>query len=161
MVYSKAESDLKNGFSRLVALLIGWFEPYLVAHLRRARIRRAGRKLQCSSRAEHDRRKPPGLQAPVDIDDSVAPADEHDVDRKAHEEHVHPHERCEPAILEEHPGAGLEAVATEQAATLATDSAGAFESLAEDGRSRLVYSSYCRMRIRRLGISGLSHYLIM
>ena len=135
MVYSKAESDLKNGSSWLVALLIGWFEPYLVAHLRRTRIRRARRKLQCSSRSKHDRRKPPGLQAPIDIDDSVAPTDEHDVYRKAHEEHVHPHERREPAVLEEHPRPGLEAVSTEQAATLATDPAGAFESLAEDCRT--------------------------
>ena len=161
MVCSKSESDLKNGFWRLGALLIGGFEPYLVAHLRRARIRRAGRKLQCSSRSKHDRRKPPGLQPPIDIDDSVAPADEHDVDREAHEEHVHPHERCEPAVLEEHPGARLEAVATEQAAALATDPAGAFESLAEDSRPGLVDGSYCGLRIRRLGISGLSHYLIM
>ena len=90
----------------------------------------------------------------IDSNDSVGAPDEDDVDREAHEEHVHPHERRESAVLEEHPGSGFESGATEQAAAFPSNTAGTFEPLAKHGPAGLVHSTH------GIGL-GLSHYLIM
>src|SRR4029077_19502599 len=57
----------------------------------------------------------------------------------AHEEHVHPHHWRKAAILEEHPGARLKAIATEQAAALSAEAARIFESLAKHGATSLIH----------------------
>jgi len=138
--------------------LVGRFERDLIANLRGTRLRRARRQFQCPASPKYDRRQPPRLQLSIDLNDSVAAPDKHDVDREAHEEHVHPHERRESAVLEDHPRSGLESVAAEQAAALAAETAGAFESLAEHGSAGLIHGTYGRLRVGGL---GLSHHLIM
>ena len=79
----------------------------------------ASRKLEGSSRSKNDRGDPPWPKLLVDLHHGVATPDKDDVDREAHEEHVHPHERRESPILEQHPRPRLETVATEQAPALA------------------------------------------
>jgi len=111
----------------IVMGLRGGLEGNLVAHLGRTSIGGTGRQLQRPARAKYHRRQPPWLQASVDPDDAVAAPDENDVDREPHEEHVHPHERREAPVVEEHPGARIESGAPEQAATAAADTAGALQ----------------------------------
>jgi hypothetical protein len=71
-------------------------------------------------------------------DHGVAGVEENDIDRKAHEEHMHPHERLDTAANEEHPLARFEACSPEQAATLARKTASILESRAQNGRAGLV-----------------------
>ncbi len=52
-------------------------------------------------------------------DHRVVAVEENDIDREAHEEHMHPHERLYTAANEEHPFARFEACSPEQATALA------------------------------------------
>ena len=83
-----------------LAALVDRFEGNLIAHLRRTLVRRASRKLECSSCSKYDRGDVPRPQAPIDPDHRVAAPDENDIDRETHEEHVHPHERREAPVIE-------------------------------------------------------------
>lgn len=139
----------------------------MIPNSRRAAIGRTRRKLERGTSAEHDRRHPPWLQVAIDFDDLAVPVEEYDVDRKAHEEHMHPHHGREPAIFEPHPGAGFKAVTTEQAAALAAKTARILEPLAEHGAASLIQ---CPNEIRhrlaapslfRTVWAGLSPYIIM
>ena len=69
----------------------------------------------------------PGTQPADDADDLPVAIEEHDVDREPHEKHVH---RTGP--VDEHPLAGLEAVAAEQATHPAEGALGNLAALAED-----------------------------
>jgi len=71
-------------------------------------------------------------------DHRVVAVEEDDIDREAHEEHMHPHERLDTAANEEHPFARFEACSPEQAATLAGKTASVFEACAQYGRASLV-----------------------
>src|SRR5271170_345911 len=102
----------------------------MVADLRRALAGCTGMEFQGSPRAEYNRRDPPWLQPRIDLDDGVATAEKNDIDCEAHEEHVHPHEWREAAVVEEHAGAGLEPVAAQQTAALAGKAARILESRA-------------------------------
>jgi len=99
----------------------------MISDLRGTLVRRACGELERSSRPKYNRRHPPRLQLSIDSDNRVATSEENDVDREAHEEHVHPHEWGESPVLEEHPRSGFQAVATEQAAALAGKTAGVLE----------------------------------
>ena len=114
-------------------------KPDLIARLGRAGGSGAGRELERDPRAEHHRGHSPRLQIAIDLGDLAAPVEKNDIDRKAHEEHVHPHHRREAAIFEEHAGARFEAVTTEQAAALAAETARIFEPLAEHGAASLIH----------------------
>jgi len=71
-------------------------------------------------------------------DDPVFAVEEDDIDRKAHEEHMHPHERLDTAANEEHSLARFESCSPKQAATLAGKTASIFESCAQYGRAGFV-----------------------
>ena len=107
------------------------FELDLIATLGCAGRRRSRRKLERDARAEHHRRHSPWLQLSIDFEDLAAAIEEDDIDRKAHEEHVHPHHRSEAAVVEPHAGARLKTVATEQAAALTAETARILETLLE------------------------------
>ena len=84
----------------IASILFDSGEYYLIPDLGRTLVRRTGGQFKRASSTEYDRRHTPWLQPPIDPDDPVAPPEENDVDREAHEEHVHPHERGETPILE-------------------------------------------------------------
>lgn len=71
-------------------------------------------------------------------DHRVVAVEEDDIDREAHEEHMHPHEGLYTAANEEHPFARFEACSPEQATALAGETASVFEARAQDGRASLV-----------------------
>ena len=96
----------------------------MVSNLSRTIVRSARDELERSSRPKYHRRHPPRLQPPIDSHDCVATSEEYDVDREPHEEHVHPHERGESSVIEQHPRSRFETVATQQAAALAGQTAG-------------------------------------
>jgi hypothetical protein len=126
-------------FSRIGSLCqSNVFEDDVVANLGLALIRRAGWKFKCPARTEHHGGDPPWRKPPIDLDDGVAAAEKDYVDCEAHEEHVHPHERSEASVLEQHPGAGLEAVATQQPAALTGEATGILELRAQHGPARLI-----------------------
>ena len=116
-------------------------KPDLIARRGRTGLRRAGWELDRDPRTEHHRGHSPRLQIAIDLGDLAAPVEKNDIDRKAHEEHVHPHHWREAAIFEEHAGARFEAVTTEQAAALAAETARIFEPLAEHGAASLIHRS--------------------
>jgi hypothetical protein len=64
-----------------------------------------GGKFEGLARAPYDGREAPGAQLVTDAEDVAAAVEEDDIDGKAHEKHVHPHERDEWGGNEEHPGA--------------------------------------------------------
>jgi hypothetical protein len=80
---------------------------------------------------------------------------------------VHPHHWREAAIFEEHPGAWLEAIATEQTAALSAETARIFEPLAKHGATSLIHrpNEICHRFVAqsRSGarFAGLSPYRIM
>src|ERR1700722_1119085 len=78
------------------------FKHNMVPNLRPTLVGRPRPKLKRPSRPAYDGRKPPRLQPSVDPDHRVATPEKNDIDRKAHEEHVHPHKRGEAAVVEEH-----------------------------------------------------------
>ena len=144
-------------FSIFRSGLVSRFESYVVTDLRRALVRRTRCKLKRAARPKYNGGDSPRLQPPIDLDDRVAAPEEDYVDREAHEEHVHPHERREAAVVEKHAGAGLEPVATEQTAALAGQAAGILQPRAQHAATGLIEGSD---RFRR-GRLGLSHRLIM
>src|ERR1700722_8154205 len=85
--------------------------------------------------------------------------DEDDVNREAHEKHVHPHQG-EPTALEQHSTTGLEAIASEKPAALLGLARCNLQSLTDDGSPRaiehpeglcrLVLSHRNRLRIARI-----------
>ena len=121
-----------------VGCLVGAVEGNMVSDLSPTLVRRTGMKLNRFSRTEHHRRYPPWAQPSIYPDDRVTPPEEDDIDREAHKEHVHPHERSESAVLEQHTGAGLESVATQQAAPLTGQTTGVLEPRAQHGPPGLI-----------------------
>jgi hypothetical protein len=64
------------------------------------------------------------------VDHSAVAIDKNNIDWKAHEEHVHPHEWLESATDEQHPSPFIESITAEQSAALTGDSASIFEAFA-------------------------------
>ena len=138
------------------------FKHNFIPNLRPTLVRRPRLQLQRPSCSEHHRRQPPRLQPPIDPDDRIATAEKNDIDRKAHEEHVHPHKRREAPVVEQHPGAGLETVPTQQSAPLACETTCVLEPRAQHGPASFIdRSDESLVRQRRVRCLGLSHYVIM
>jgi hypothetical protein len=74
----------------------------------------------------------------ADTNHHIVAIEEDDIDREAHEKHVHPHERLEPPAREEHSMARLEAIAAKQAARLTRNTSGILDILAQRGTARQI-----------------------
>jgi hypothetical protein len=144
------------------ATLINAFKHNFVPNLSPTLSRRPRRELQRPSSPEYYRRYPPRLQPRIDPDNPIATSEKNDIDRKTHEEHVHPHKRREAPVVEQHPGAGFETVATQQSAPLARETTGILEPRAQHGPASFIdCSNEGLVRQRRVRRLGLSHYVIM
>src|SRR5579885_3432705 len=77
-------------------------------------VARAGRQFQRLDRAEDDRRQSPGPECAIDMNDDAAAIHEDDVDRKPHEEHMHPQKRLEATAYDEQSFARLQSIAPYQ-----------------------------------------------
>jgi len=78
--------------------------------------------------AENDRGHPPRPQAVIYADYQAFTVEKDDVNREAHEEHVHPQEWLEPTTFEKHPLAGFKSLSPEQAAGLPAEPSSIVES---------------------------------
>jgi len=118
--------------------LLRLFEPNEVADHGPAAQGSTGCKFQGFARADDDSRHSPRLERVTDSDDAPVAVEKDDVDREAHEEHVHQHKRFEAAAHEKHSVAGFETVASKQAFALAGNTARIFEPRAQNRIARLV-----------------------
>src|SRR5579885_504016 len=75
-----------------------------ITNLRRALDDGACAQLERSPRTPYDGGYPPWAQIVIYPNHHAVAVEEHDVDSKPHEHHVHAHERLEPPGLEQHPG---------------------------------------------------------
>src|SRR5579871_502340 len=109
-----------------------------ITNLRRALDDGACAQLERSPRTPYDGGYPPWAQIVIYPNHHAVAVEEHDVDSKPHEHHVHAHERLEPPGLEQHPGILVEPIAPEQSPAFAGHPARPFEIPAEHGPSRRV-----------------------
>jgi hypothetical protein len=98
-----------------------------------------GSELEGRTRSENHRRHPPGPKPLVYANHAGISAEEDDIDRKAHEKHVHPHKRIEARTYEKHPVARCESVSPEQPAALTGDTTRVFEPRTEYRRARMIH----------------------
>src|SRR5579875_2373443 len=96
---------------------------------------------QRPSRAENERRNSPWTQFGINSNHPPAAIKKDDVDRNAHKEHVHQHERLEPSAFEQHSMPRFEPFAAQQSPALPGDSARRLEKLAQNRSARTIYGS--------------------
>jgi len=129
----RATLTQRDGCTNESGELLDRLEHDRIADLRIVPERGAGFEFDCLDSPEDRHRHAPRLQFMTDSNYGVALVEEYDIDREAHEKHVHPHEWLKAVADEEHAVAGLEAVSSEQSAGMAGASAGMLEMVAQGG----------------------------